>query len=56
MYGPKSPHTANPAHGVVGKLHQISKAKRIARPTSCIFKAGKDVINDPIFPFATVCK
>jgi hypothetical protein len=35
---------------------QISRAKRIARPTSIIFVGGKDVINDPIFPFETVCK
>ena len=37
-------------------LFQISRAKRIARPTSTIFVGGKDVINDPIFPFETVCK
>jgi len=37
-------------------LFQISRAKRIARPTSTIFPGGKDVINDPIFPFETVCK
>ena len=37
-------------------LYQISRAKRIARPTSVIFDGDKDVINDPIFPFETVCK
>lgn len=37
-------------------LSQILRAKRIARPTSTIFVGGKDVINDPIFPFETVCK
>ena len=37
-------------------LFQISSAKRIARPTSPIFAGVKDVINDPIFSFETVCK
>jgi len=37
-------------------LFQMSRAKRIARPTSNILVRGRDVINGPIFPFATVCK
>src|SRR4030043_75177 len=37
-------------------LPHISRAKRIARPTSIIFDGGKDVINGPIFAFETVCK
>ena len=37
-------------------LLQISRAKRIARPTSNILDEGKDAINDPIFLFETVCK
>jgi hypothetical protein len=32
------------------------RAKRIARTTSTIFNRGRDVINDPIFLFETVCK
>lgn len=35
---------------------QISRAKRMACPTSTIFAGIKDVINGPIFPFGTVCK
>jgi len=31
-------------------------AKRTARPTSAILPRGRDIINDPIFPFKTVCK
>jgi hypothetical protein len=34
-------------------LSQISRAKRMARPTSTIFAGSKDVINGPIFPFET---
>lgn len=37
-------------------LFQISRAKRIARPTSVILAWGKDVIRVPILPFETVCR
>src|SRR4030043_73599 len=37
-------------------LPHISRAKRIARPTSIIFDGGKDVISGPIFAFETACK
>ena len=37
-------------------MFQISRAKRIARPTSIIFAGGKNVIKEPIFPFDTVCR
>ena len=37
-------------------LFQISRAKRIARPTSAIFAGSKDVIKEPILPFDTVCR
>src|SRR6056297_111919 len=34
----------------------MSRAKRIARPTSAIFAGGRDVMRDPIFPLETLCK
>jgi len=41
---------------ILAVLFYISRAKRIARPTSIIFAVLKDVINDPILPFETVCR
>jgi hypothetical protein len=46
----------NPPATRLAVLSQISRAKRIACPTSPIFAGVRDVINDPILPFETVCK
>ena len=37
-------------------LCHMSRAKRIARPTSIICDRGKDMISGPIFFFETVCR